>query len=259
MHTNCSKIALLFNFAFELHSNCSRLALELHSVCSGFALFQHWIICAFFVSLSLHSFSICFTIIYNFPRPIIYCTLFAFLLQSLLHCTLFALVVHSFPTLHYLCILCCTQFEFVFNMFYKIFSFPPGPLSIALFLHYLLHSTCIRIAFELHSSCTLFTLVLHSLVNSPGAIIDCTICQLSCTCVFALWSVPPGPTCTALCLHSCLHSVCNRFAFSYYIGLFVHSNWLRIAFELCRIAFFSNVALELQPNCIRIALELHSS
>ena len=133
LHSVCTCFAIVFNVVFELQSNCTRIALALHSFVESRG-GHYW----------LHMF----------------CTL----------CwTLSAIVLHSFPTLLYLCILCCTQFAFVLQ--YVLHDFVISPRAI---IYCTLFAICVHSL--LHSNCIMFALVLHSLVNCPGAIIDCTIC-----------------------------------------------------------------------------------
>ena len=257
MHSKCIRIAVKLHSCLTLHSlqsNCSRTALSLLWFCT---FFQHWIICAFFVSRSLNSFSICFTIIYNFPRPIIYCTLFALFLQYLLHsnCTRIALCSHSLCTLFQHCIICVFSVALSLNVFSicftRSFHFPQG--------HYLLHYFCIiyctRLAFELHSNCTRVVLCLHS----------------CCT----LWSIPPAPLLIALFVnylaHVCslfgqfpqgqhvLRYVCTLFAIVLHSLITLDYLCIRIDYEMHSNCVELHSFLTLHSNCNRIAFEFHSN
>ena len=98
------------------------------------------------------------------------------------------------------------------------------------------------IALELHSNCIICALVLHSLVNCPSAIIDCTICKCSCTCVSLSGKFPQGQyvlhyVCTLVC------TICALVLHSFItLQSFLHSN-------CTRFALFINVALELHSDC----------
>ena len=236
-----------------MHSYCSLYCIALcsHSLCT---LFQHCIICVFFVALSLNLFSICFTRSFHFPQGhyllhyfcIIYCTRLAFELHS--NCTRVVLCLHS----------CCT-----------LWSIPPAPLLIALFVNYLAHVCSLFGQFPqgqhvLRYVCTLvcilFAIVLHSLI---------TLDYLCIRIDYELHS-----NCVELHSFLTLHSNCNRIAFE------LHSNCIllkRCTFCCTRccivfalfgqfpqghyfcILYCARIAFELHLNCIRIAIELHSN
>ena len=258
MHTNCIQIVLFSNFAFEVHSNCNRIALELPSVLSDFAVCFSTL--HYLCILCCTQFAIVFNRFYTnseFPQGHYllhsFCIILAVFIALELHsvrtrCALFSnIALFVYSLLHSVCI--CFQYVL------QVVFISPRPLSIALFLHSLLHSTCIRIAFELHSSCTLFALVLHSLVNSPGAIIDCTICQLSCTCVSLFGKFPQGQH----VLRYVCTLVCTLFAIVLHSLITLQYLCIRIEYELHSNCVELHSFLTLHSNCNRIAFEVHSN